>query len=273
MIDTNVNAERAAVYLPIPGEADHKYTRGTVLLITGSEKYPGAGVLSAGGASYGGAGMVRFGGSDRSADLVLQRFPEVVLSLSASDSLVVGSGWGQDLRDAAQAAVAAHRGPLVVDAGALPLFASHDGGAAVTVLTPHPGEARQLWADLNLPGGYPDVPAVAAQRLSQATGAIVVLKAATTAVSDGTTTLRYRAKTAWPGVAGAGDVLSGLLGSVLARHCKLGGNDWVQAAGAAVWLHGEAGALAAGVGEAATHPMRASDIVKSLPAAWDTVPR
>lgn len=284
-----ITAQLAASFLPVPGAADHKYTRGVVRLVTGSKRYPGAGVLSAGGASYGGAGMVSFAGSERSADLVLRSFPEVILGGERADALVIGSGWGPDLVRPARAALEELTGPLVIDAGAMQSREFKEGGDAVArVLTPHSGEARELWGSLTGNEAYPEDQQEAAAALARITGALVVLKGATTCVSDGSRTMVYRARSAWPGVAGAGDVLAGVIGSALARWWRRApaGTGTPQSAtdsglrgtvAAAVFLHGEAGALAAGADAAhmgaATHPVRASDIINWLPKAWETLPR
>lgn len=82
----------AAGMLQAPDSQDSKYTRGVVGLMTGSERYPGAGVLSASAALRAGAGYVRYVGPDIVARLLLQRHPEAVIGEGRADCWVIGSG-------------------------------------------------------------------------------------------------------------------------------------------------------------------------------------
>ena len=95
-------------------------------------------------------------------------------------------------------------------------------------------------------------------RLAEESGAIVLLKGHTTLVTDGQTV--YRNRTGNPGMAtgGSGDVLAGLLASLLGQ-----GLAPLEAAAAAAWLHGSAGdAVAAGWGEYGLTP---GDLIEALP--------
>lgn len=82
----------AAGMLHPPTSQDSKYTRGVVGLMTGSERYPGAGVLSASAALRAGAGYVRYVGPDVVARLLLARHPEAVIGRGRADCWVIGSG-------------------------------------------------------------------------------------------------------------------------------------------------------------------------------------
>lgn len=82
----------AAGMLRPPTSQDSKYTRGVVGLMTGSERYPGAGVLSASAALRAGAGYVRYVGPDEVARLLLERHPEAVIGQGRADCWVIGSG-------------------------------------------------------------------------------------------------------------------------------------------------------------------------------------
>lgn len=275
----SLSAGQVSQILPLPGPDDHKYTRGTVALVTGSSTYPGAGVLGVGGASYAGAGLVRFLGSERAANLVLHRFPETLVTVGSADCIVVGSGWDRDLTGVTKSSLDGFGGPAVIDAGALcePWWADLPGRK---VLTPHPGEARRLWDTISHSGEeLPTDSVLAASVLAQHTDSTVVLKGATTVVSDGKDAVVYKARTAWPGVAGAGDVLAGVIGSlcaVWARRVTDGKPvaTWVDTVSAAVWLHGEAGALAARAdADSGGHPIVAGDIISCLPLAWPSTPK
>lgn len=147
----------AAAVLRAPTAVDSKYTRGVVGLLTGSEKYPGAAVLSAMGADRCGAGYVRYVGPHRCEDLVLQRCPEVVLGEGRCDAWVMGPGVANSVKDARhgamshllaaagseQAADAAASPACVVDAGALDEL-TPGGTYKWTVITPHIGELARL---------------------------------------------------------------------------------------------------------------------------------
>src|SRR6185312_16063177 len=69
--------------LPDPGADSSKYTRGVLGITAGSDAYPGAAVLCTGGARRGGAGYLRFAGPAHAAELVRQRFPDVVATETA----------------------------------------------------------------------------------------------------------------------------------------------------------------------------------------------
>jgi hydroxyethylthiazole kinase-like uncharacterized protein yjeF len=234
--------------LPSPGPFDHKYTRGVVGVRAGSETYPGAAVLCTSGAGTGLAGMVRYLGS--AADAVRARHPEIVVSAGRVQAWVVGSGGDADaeqaLADALQDGV-----PTVVDADAL---VHVERGTPGLVLTPHAGElARMLGVERE------EVEADQlgfARRAAREYDAVVLLKGRRTLVArpDG----RVRVTTSgvpWLAVAGAGDVLAGVVGSLLAA-----GLDPWDAASVGSWLHGAAAALASGGG-----PLSAGDVADALP--------
>ncbi|MER7446596.1 ADP/ATP-dependent (S)-NAD(P)H-hydrate dehydratase, partial [Microbacterium sp. NPDC097977] len=155
--------------------------------------------------------------------------------------------------------------PVVVDAGALDLA---PGRRAPLLLTPHGGEfarlARQLGAE---PG---DDRAVGARRVAQELGATVLLKGARTIIADPDGTLiTVEAGTGWLATAGTGDVLGGVLGTLLAANSGTDASI-AEIAAAGAWLHGHAGRLAAGVGadgEAHGHPIVALDVAEALPRA------
>jgi NAD(P)H-hydrate epimerase len=151
--------------------------------------------------------------------------------------------------------------PLVLDADGLFAFAEEPGilksRAAVTVLTPHPGEAARLLgmqsADVNRDR------VSAARTLAAATGAVVLLKGAgsVTASPDGRVVVNA---TGGPSLAagGTGDVLAGMVGTYLAQ-----GLAAVDAAALAAYVHGAAAdRLGRGAGG-----LLASELADSLPAA------
>ncbi len=234
--------------LPVPGPFDHKYTRGVVGVRAGSETYPGAAVLCTSGAGTGLAGMVRYIGS--AVDAVRARHPEVVASAGRVQAWVVGSGGDADAEQALADALA-DEVPTVVDADGL---AHVRRGTPGLVLTPHAGElARMLGVERE------EVEADQlgfARRASAEYDAVVLLKGRHTLVArpDG----QVRVTTSgvpWLAVAGAGDVLAGLVGSLLAT-----GLEPFDAAAAGSWLHGAAATSASAGG-----PLTAGAVADAVP--------
>jgi ADP-dependent NAD(P)H-hydrate dehydratase / NAD(P)H-hydrate epimerase len=243
-----------AALLPVPGPFDHKYTRGVVGVRAGSQTYPGAAVLCTSGAASGIAGMVRYLGS--AADAVRARHPEVVASEGRVQAWVVGSGGDTDAEQALADALA-DAVPTVVDADALMHVRR---GPKDLVLTPHAGElARMLGVERE------QVEAEQlhfARRAAEEYDAVVLLKGRHTLIADPGGRVRVTTSgVPWLAVAGAGDVLAGVIGSLLAA----GLSPW-DAASAGSWLHGAAAAQASGGGPlSATRVADAiSEVVRSL---------
>ncbi len=238
--------------LPRPGPDAQKYSRGVVGIRAGSRGYTGAGVLVVGGALRTGlAGMVRYAGA--SADLVRQRYPEVVIGEGRVQAWVVGSGLGAEASEAVHSVLAVGL-PTVVDAdglGQLPDRCRPD-----VVLTPHAGElARMLRVDR---AEVEERTYEHARRAAERWGAVVLLKGnrSVVAAPDG----RARVNTTgipWLATAGAGDVLSGVVGALLAA-----GLEPFDAASVGAWLHGAA-AMVASAGGA----ISAADVASRLPDA------
>jgi hydroxyethylthiazole kinase-like uncharacterized protein yjeF len=242
-----------AALLPRPSPDAQKYTRGVVGVRAGSERYPGAALLSVAGAASGLCGMVRYVGEAAVADRVREAHPEVV-GEGRVQAWVVGSGGGERAGDELAAALA-DGVPVVVDADAL---AHVDGpiSAPAAVLTPHAGElASMLGTDR---ASIEARPLEHARRAATTYDCVVLLKGRHTLIAtpDG----RVRATTtgtSWLATAGAGDVLGGLIGALLAS-----GLTPYDAASVGSWLHGAAATLASDGG-----PIVASQVAQSIPAA------
>lgn len=295
-----LQAQDVQALLPTLEPETEKYRRGVVGVVAGSQAYTGAAMLTAGAAAAGAAGMVRFVSTAHPAEVVRQRWPEVVvtvvepgdgdgvLAAGRVQAWAVGPGIGTDasagrLLDA----VLSTDLPVLVDADGLTLLArgrqeqlrARPAGAA-TLLTPHAGElARLLGVERT------DVESRRLEHVRRAAtelGATVLLKGSTTLVAppEGGTVYVNPTGTPWLSTAGSGDVLTGLAGSLLAAG--LAAED---AGAVAAFLHGLAGRLAAaGVPEpmtcthlraghsAATEgPCTAGDVLASLPAAFRAV--
>jgi hydroxyethylthiazole kinase-like uncharacterized protein yjeF len=249
-----------AQWWPTPGAGDDKYTRGVVGVATGSATYPGAAVLSVGGALAGPAGLVRYAGD--AAPFVRDHHPTVIATERVADAgrvqaWVCGSGLGTDDRAQAELrTVLAAPVPACIDADALTMLV--DGSmaellrqrTAPTVLTPHDREYARL------AGAEPGADRVeAALSLAAKVRATVLLKGDRTVIGtpDGRAFVN---PTGSPALAtgGTGDVLAGLLGSLLAA-----GLPAERAALAAAYTHGLAGRHAAEAG-----PATAADVVPAL---------
>ncbi|MBW4716017.1 NAD(P)H-hydrate dehydratase [Saccharothrix obliqua] len=230
---------------PVPGPTDDKYTQGVTGVAAGSATYPGAGVLATGAALLATSGMVRYAGA--AAEAVRARWPEAICTGTTTDagrvqSWVVGPGLGTGLgaEDVLRTVLGAGV-PVCADADAITMLANNpdlwdarDPGTPL-VLTPHDREFERLAGEV----GADRV--AAASRAAVRFGAVVLLKGHATVVAgpDGRV-LVNRARTSWAATAGSGDVLSGLIGALLAA-----GLDPLLAAGCAARVHVLAAELAA----------------------------
>jgi ADP-dependent NAD(P)H-hydrate dehydratase / NAD(P)H-hydrate epimerase len=246
---TALQADDVAGLLPVPDPDAHKYTRGVVGVRAGSKAYPGAGTLCVAGAGSGLAGMVRYAGE--AADLVRAQHPEVVVNDGRVQAWVVGSGGGADAEQALTASLE-DGVPVVVDADGLGFVRQPLGVPAL--LTPHAGElARMLAVERE---AVEAEPLRFAREAARRFGSVVLLKGRHTLVAapDG----EVRVNTVgvpWLATAGAGDVLAGLCGALLA--CGLSPFD---AGSVGAWVHGAA-AVQAGHGG----PVTAGDVARAVP--------
>ena len=235
--------------LPRPDDVAHKYTRGVVGVRAGSGTYPGAALLAVSGANSGLVGMVRYVGPEAIADTVRSAHPEVVGD-GRVQAWVVGPGGGDDA-GTMLAEARADDVPVVVDADALRHV---DGTVPGCVLTPHAGE---LAAMLGIEREEVEAsPLEHARAAATRFDCVVLLKGHHTLVAgpDG----RVRVTTTgvpWLATAGAGDVLAGLVGALLAA-----GLEPYDAASVGSWLHGAAATQAAAGG-----PLTASRVAVQIP--------
>ncbi|MBV9830676.1 MAG: NAD(P)H-hydrate dehydratase [Marmoricola sp.] len=248
-----MQAADVAALVPRPGGDAQKYTRGVVGVRAGSSRYPGAAVLCTSGAVSGLAGMVRYSGS--AGDAVRARHPEVVVSDGRVQAWVVGSGGDADAEQALTACLADDV-PTLVDADALQhVRTDMSTEQHRLVLTPHAGELARM---LGVEREQVEADQIGFARLAATSyDAVVVLKGRHTLVARPDGVVRVTTSgVPWLAVAGAGDVLSGVIGSLLA-----GGLGPGDAAAAGSWLHGAAATLASGGG-----PLTASAVAEAVPA-------
>lgn len=220
--------------------SDHKYSRGVVAVAAGTLKFPGAAILAVGGARHGGAGYVKFLSSQtRLADLVVTTFPDVVpisdLRSQRYDSLVVGPG-GSDLKKLPGLI------PIVLDSAAIKHALKQRDG--ITVVTPHEGELKYLGIR-NTNFSETERKEVA-EDLAKKLGVSVVLKGHRTVIaSAGNKTKIDTIGGAELSTAGSGDILAGLIGSMLASWRPVDSHAAHDVICGAVELHSLAGRRAA----------------------------
>jgi NAD(P)H-hydrate epimerase len=241
-----------AAWLPARPRESHKW-KSAVWVVAGSAGMTGAAHLAARAAMRAGAGYVRLSSPGLADD---GRRPieavghdiaatgwssDVIAQIDRFRALVVGPGLGvgDDVTTDVRALVAGATVSTLVDgdgltalgAAAADTIARRNPEAGAVVLTPHDGEFARLAGDA------PSEDRIGAARgLAAATGAVVLLKGSTTVVAhpDGQA-LVVCAGDARLATAGTGDVLSGVIGALLAR-----GLPGFEAAAAGAWLHGRA---------------------------------
>ncbi|MGY6502774.1 MAG: NAD(P)H-hydrate dehydratase [Acidimicrobiales bacterium] len=260
-----------AGWLPRRSPDTHKW-RSAVWVVAGSPGMTGAAHLASRSAQRAGAGYVRLsspGVADdpqRPTEVVGVALPaegwhrRVLEDLDRFAALVIGPGLGTgdaavaSVRDLVRQATV----PVLVDGDGLSALGRDvttvvSGRQAPTVLTPHDGEMARLT------GADPGADRVASARdLASSSGAVVVLKGPTTVVAhpEGTVFL-VTSGDARLATAGTGDVLSGVIGALLA-----GGVEPHRAAAAGAHLHGLAGAVGS------PHGLVAGDLVDRLPSVF-----
>ncbi|MDQ0258693.1 hydroxyethylthiazole kinase-like uncharacterized protein yjeF [Sinomonas atrocyanea] len=274
----SLDVAAAASLLPAPRDDWHKYSRGVLGLVAGSEPYPGAAVLATAGALATGVGMVRIVAPDAVRRLVLSAHPEVVGSSEPSGRVqawAAGPGIADDAAQRRALAVALESGlPTVVDASALDVLPELLGRVAGehVVVTPHAGELERLL-------GGPSREAIEAQPVRwarEAAGRLavtVLLKGPATvcAAPDGAALVQGEGHP-YLATAGSGDTLTGILGALLATAQGL---RPVEAAALAAFVHGMAGRVAAEsgpFGAGALAPAVREAVARLRPAAAPAVP-
>lgn len=259
-----------SIILPRKKDA-HKGSFGHVLIIAGSKNMPGAPVLCAYGSLRSGAGLVTVGVPEKIADIIAKKIrPEAMLLRLASSkegsisnksypeilkciknkkitSIVIGPGLGQgkEIYSLLKKIINCTNLPVIIDADGLNLISRHGLGIlksakAEVVVTPHPGEMSRL---VNKKTRYiQENRALIAKNFANRYKILCVLKGNKTIISDGK--LVYINTTGNSGMAtgGSGDVLSGILGALIAQ---VKNNSTINAALAGVYIHGLAGDIAA----------------------------
>ena len=241
----------------------HKYQQGHLLLICGSRRYAGGAILTGLGARASGVGMLSIAVPQSLKPLLVSHLPEALII----DCPETETGAIAELPDLAQdfekyTVIAAGPGltlealpiiekvltapvPLILDADGLNCLAQLGTVSGLTkrtqptMLTPHLGEFKRLFPEISLANGD-RIQAV--QQAAKQSQAIILFKGARTAIAspDGQT---WVIPESTPALArgGSGDVLTGLMGGILAQNAQ---DSLEKLVAIAAWWHAQAGILA-----------------------------
>lgn len=254
-------------HLPLPRPAvTHKYKQGHLLLICGSRKYAGGAILTGLGARGSGVGMLSIAVPESLKSLLVSHLPEALIigcvetesgaiaslpeavNLGSYDAIACGPGITTEAITIVETVLANNK-PVILDADGLNILAqlgtisTLQNRQAIAVLTPHAGEFKRL---------FPDIENVQVNRIeavkkaAELTGAIVLLKGARTAIGNPAGKV-WIVPESTPALArgGSGDVLTGLMGGLLAQGVAANINSLVERVVIAAWWHAQAGILAA----------------------------
>lgn len=259
-----ITTEMAIASLPLyRPPVTHKYKQGHLLLICGSVRYAGGAILTGLGARASGVGMLSIAVPASLKPLLVAQLPEALIvgcpetemgaiaqlqlsaktNLDSFDAIACGPGLTSEATPIIQEVLGCNC-PLILDAdglnilaelGTIPTLAKRQGK---TILTPHTGEFKRLFPDLGL------------DRLESVTsaahnsGAVVLLKGARTKIAapDGLVWINPEST---PALArgGSGDVLTGLMGGLVAQKSA---DSLAEVAAVAAWWHSQAGIKAEG---------------------------
>ena len=260
----------ADLQLPRIDAQSYKNRRGHLALFAGSQQYSGAARLTSKAAFHARAGLVTLFCDEGIVQIASIESPSVIIYgvpastiieagtvVKSYQAVAAGPGWGEG-RDEQLLELLRSGLPLVIDADGLDCFARlisehriqiHAHGPLV--LTPHPGELHRMLETLHMPllaqetgaGSSPESFIDSLRRVAVALGVVIVYKSHVVWIMDGRTTgnlpLVVDGMNSALGVAGSGDVLTGIIGALLAQ-----GMDAMDAAKAAVLVHQKAGLLA-----------------------------
>ena len=253
-------------FLPRRSHTGHKGQNGRLLLIAGCRQYPGAAVLATAAAARSGAGYVRLASIPGAVKIVAARCPEAIYTLckknsqggiaggeenlslllgaaQGADAIAIGCGMepGPDTLALVKALLRQEK-PLLLDAGALTALAVEpeplsllENAACPVVITPHPGEYARL---TGVPVG--NNPFSPEYTRTESIGITVLWKGYITGITGPEGKLWHFGGCDGLAKGGSGDVLTGLIGGLLAQGASPFG-----AAVAGAWLHGRAAQLCA----------------------------
>lgn len=233
-----------SIYSQIPKRRNdsHKYDYGHVLVVGGNQTMAGAARLCAEASLRAGAGLVSVATKDINVDVILagryelmvhgvRRENELKAIIDRCDVIVVGPGLGRDewARQMLSTVLEDER-PKVIDADALSLLRELGKIGNNSIITPHSAEAAKL---LQTSSNKVDEHRVNAVNTLRQLSEVIVLKGAQTLIADDKEIFINRTGNPALATAGTGDILSGIIGGLLAQSLSL-----IDAARLGVWLHG-----------------------------------
>jgi hydroxyethylthiazole kinase-like uncharacterized protein yjeF len=280
-VPTLIDAAYARVHVPPIAAEANKGSRHRIAIIAGGPGMAGAAVLAARSALASGIGLVKLFVAPTNVPVVqtaayealAHPWPTTAAEVEReiddwADAALIGPGIGTGaaVRSMVERVLGKSRLPLVIDADGLNLFAGRTAslarllGERPSVITPHPGEFGRLTKQT--------IDAVLDQRfdvgapLASELGATILLKGVPTVITgpDGT---RFVSAAGTPVLAtgGSGDVLSGIVTTLLAQT-----RDPLASAASAAWIHGAAAELA---GHGRVRGVTLDKVVAALPDAWN----
>ena len=254
-------------FLPLPRpQLTHKYQQGHLLMISGSRRYAGASLLSGLGAKASGVGMLSIAVPESLKPLLMSEIPDglvidcpetekgaiavlppLATDFDSYDIIACGPGL---TREASEIVVKVLETPcpVILDADGLNILAelgtisTLSQRKGMTILTPHLGEFKRLFPEIDHPQRDR---IIAAKRAAEQSGAIILLKGARSVIAHPQGKIWVITEST-PALArgGSGDVLTGLIGGLLAQTTiKNQSIDNIVAT--AAWWHAQAGMMAA----------------------------
>jgi NAD(P)H-hydrate epimerase len=262
-----ITPEIAREFIPLPRHlTTHKYQQGHLLLICGSRKFAGAAILSALGASRSGVGMLSIAVPQSLKPLLVTRIPEALIieceetetgaiySLPDLDwnkyqVIACGCGLTTEVSTVIETVLKIPL-PLILDADGLNILATMNpvdclkSRQATTILTPHLGEFKRLFPHLSLDELQGDRLKLT-QEAAKLSNAIILLKGARSIIASPEEKLKLIGESS-PSLAkgGSGDVLTGLIGGLVAQSRKFD-QELENIVATSAWLHQQAAILAA----------------------------
>jgi ADP-dependent NAD(P)H-hydrate dehydratase / NAD(P)H-hydrate epimerase len=276
--------------VPRRAEAAHKYSAGSLLVVAGSAMATGAAVMVARGAQRTGCGIIFVATAEGVAPFIDAQLVEVLvsgvpeddegnMSVDALDNILEqvqeasavvlgpGMGVGEGGRRIVEGALKETDVPVLLDADAISNLSGPEdltGRGAPPVITPHPGEFGRLLGE-----GTKEVQSRrlhSVRRVAVEGGCCVLLKGADTLVAYAERVAVNSTGGAQLATAGTGDVLSGIIGALLAR-----GMDAYDAARTGAWAHGRAAQFWLEESGWPAESMVATDLLSYLPRAFGEI--
>ncbi|RZJ66677.1 MAG: NAD(P)H-hydrate dehydratase [Flavobacterium sp.] len=263
------------IYRPAAPNA-HKGTQGHALLIGGSYGKMGSITLSSKAAIHSGAGLVTAFIPECGYEILQISIPEVMVITDVErkhlsgiefeitpSAIGIGPGIGQEqpVQKAFHDFLQTVKAPLVIDADGLNILSEHKDWISLlpqnTILTPHPKELERLIGHFESQEEIEK----SAMKFALEHKVILVMKGASTRITDGKSIFENTTGNAALATAGSGDVLTGIITGLLAQ-----GYEPLSAAQLGVYLHGLTADLA--LPKTGTESFTASDIIENLGKAF-----